>query len=77
MSTNLLELAAAAVEAAKGAGAGEAFAGCSRSRQVDVQVRDGLLEKVAEATSQSLSLRLWVDGRFSTHTTTDLRPESL
>ena len=40
-------------------------------------MRDGTLEKVQEATSRGLSLRVWVDGRYGSHDTTDLRPERL
>lgn len=77
MKEELLSLAGAAVEAAKAAGAGDAWAGASRSRQVEFSVRDGALEKVSEATSQGLSLQVWVEGRYSSHHTTDLRPEEL
>lgn len=77
MRDELLTLAARAVEIAKSAGANEAFATASRNRSVDFQVRDGKLEKVQEATSRALSARLYVDGRYSTHKTTDLRPERL
>jgi PmbA protein len=73
----LIEQAAAAVEAAKAAGAGEAWATASRSRSVDCSVRAGVVEKVAEATTQQLSLQVWVDGRYSSHRTTDLRPEEV
>ena len=77
MSTELLDIAAAAVEAARAAGAQEAWAGASRSREVQVQVRDGAIETVSEATSRSISLRLWVDGRYGGHSTNDMRPEEL
>src|SRR5688500_12691410 len=75
MRDELLKSAAAAVEAATKAGAKDAAAAASRSRDVDFQVRDGKLEKVEDSTARSLSLRLFVDGRFSQHSTTDLRPE--
>lgn len=77
MVDTLLSLAGAAVESAKAAGAAEAWASTSRSRQVEFSVRDGVLEKVSEATSQSLSLQVWVDGRYSSTSSTDLRPEEL
>ncbi len=75
--SRLLDQAAAAVEAATSAGAGDAFASAGRSRSVDFAVREGQLEKVSEATTQSLSLEVWVDGRYSSHSTTDLRPEEI
>lgn len=76
MST-LTELAAAAVEAATAAGAQGAWGSAGRSRSVDFTVRDGKLEKVSESTTQGLSLQIWADGRYSSHSTTDLRPEEL
>src|SRR5688500_761697 len=77
MREELLDRAAQAVQAAKRAGAGEACAWASRSRSVSFEMRDGKLEQVKESTSRSLSLRLFVEGRYSTHSTTDLRPEPL
>lgn len=73
----LLALAASAVDAAQQAGAADCWAGTSRSRAVDFSVRDGALEKVSEATSQRLALEVWVDGRYSSTSTTDLRPEEI
>lgn len=77
MSVDLQTRAAEAVELGKSAGAEHVWAGADRGRSVDFSVRDGKLEKVQEATSQSLYLKLWVDGRFSSHTTSDLRPDRL
>lgn len=73
----LIEQAAAAVEAAKAAGAADVWASAGRSRSVDCSVREGKVEKVAEATTQKLSLQVWVDGKYSSHSTTDLRPEEV
>lgn len=73
----LLKAAQEAVEIAKNAGANEVFASSSRSREVEFSLRDGKLEEVKDATSAGLSLRLWVDGRYSTHSTNDLRPDRM
>jgi PmbA protein len=75
MREELLKTAAAAIETAKKAGAKDAFATASRSRDVTFQVRNGKLEKVEDSTSRSLSVRLFVDGRYSAHSTTDLRED--
>lgn len=75
--SDLTELAAAAVEASVAAGAQGAWGGASRSRKVEFSVRDGSLESVSESTTQGLSLKIWADGRYSSHSTTDLRPEAL
>lgn len=74
---SLSEVARAAVDRARKAGAGEAAAAIQRRREVEVQWRDGKLETISEATSRRLGLRLYVDGRYSSVTTSDLRPEAL
>jgi PmbA protein len=72
-----IQQAQKAVEIALAAGASDAWASVSRSREVDFSVREGQLEEVKDATSRSLSLRLYVDGRYARTETTDLRPEQL
>lgn len=66
-----------AVALATSAGAQGVWATATRSREVEFTGRDGSLEKVQENTSRSLSLALYVDGRYSTHSTTSLRPDRL
>jgi PmbA protein len=77
MPAELQDRASHAVELAKKSGAGDAWATASQSRDVEFEYRDGQLEKVKDTTSQSLALRLYADGRYSTHTTTDLEPGRL
>lgn len=77
MPDSLLERAQQAVEVATSAGASDAFATANKSREVEINVRDGKVETVKEATSKSISIRLWVDGRYGSHSTNDLRPDSL
>lgn len=77
MSNELLERARAAVATAREVGADEAVASVSRSRSVEFSWRDGQLEKVQENASSSLGVRLYVDGRYSTHSTNDLDPARL
>jgi len=77
MRKALLETAAAAVAAAKQAGANDAWATATRSRDVRFELRNGKLEKVEDSTARGLALRLFVDGRYSAHATTDLRPEQV
>ena len=72
-----LKQAEEAVAVALSAGANDAWASVSRSRSVDFTVRDGHLEEVKDATSRSLSLALYVDGRYARTSTTDLRPEQV
>src|SRR5688572_12821582 len=73
----LLDRARDAVTLATSMGAKDVFATAYRSRAVDMERRDGKIEKVTEATSRGLSLEVWVDGRFSSSDTTDLRPDRL
>jgi len=73
----LRQRAQEAVELAQRAGADEAWGTATKRRSVEVEYRDDILEKVQENTTRGLSIRLWVDGRYSTHSTTDLRPDSL
>jgi PmbA protein len=72
------ELAARAADAvalAKKAGAQNAAATTTWQRDVSYQVRNKALEQVSDSTSRSLVLRLFVDGRYGQHDTTDLRPD--
>ena len=76
-SALLAERAQQALELAVAAGADDARVHASRSREVEYTGRDGSLEKVKEATARSLSLDLWVGGRFSSHSTTSMDPARL
>jgi len=77
MSETLLDQAARAVERAQALGAAEVRASTSRQRAIHVSYRDGAVEQIEESTSSSLSVALYVDGRYSEHGTNDLRPEAL
>lgn len=77
MADNLLDRARQAVADAKAAGATGAWASASRSRSSELILRDGKVEKVQSATSRSLSLQVYADGRYSSHQTTDLTPDRL
>src|SRR6266850_3700026 len=74
---NLLDVARKVVEIAKKKGAQGAAASAGRARDVDIEWRDGKLEKITEATTRAVSLQLYVDGRYSAVSTSDLRPEAL
>ncbi len=77
MSGPLLEVARRAVDVARSCGAEEAGAGAYRARHVEVSWRDGRLDRVSEATTRGLGLEVYVDGRYSAVSTSDLRPEAL
>lgn len=77
MTDTLLAQAEAAVGLAKRAGADDAVSALSWHRGLEFQWRDGRLEDVKENATRGLALALYVDGRFSTHATSDLEPTRL
>ena len=77
MSDDLKTRASQAVDIAQKAGAQDAWSTVSQSRDVQFEYRDGKLEKVKDTTSQSLGIRIYADGRYSSHSTTDLNPDRL
>jgi PmbA protein len=77
VSPELLEVAERCTKIALGKGASEVAARAYKVRDVSVQWRDGKLEQIGEATTRGVGLQLYVDGRFSTVTSSDLRPEAL
>lgn len=76
-TNELLEAARAAMNLATKLGASSAGVHASRSREVETTWRDGKLEKIADATSRSVSINLYVDGRWGAMSTSDLRPPAL
>lgn len=77
MSADLRNRAAQAVDLAKRAGADEAWATATQSRDVEFEFRDGRLEKVKDTTSRNLDIQVYADGRYSSHNTTDLSADRL
>jgi len=77
MKQEMLDLCVWTIEQAKSAGAADAKVTVSRSRSVEVAYRQRKPETVKEATSRSLSLQVYVDGRYSGLSTADLRKEAL
>src|SRR5512138_2623127 len=74
---DLLEITRRAAELARAKGAGDAAVGAYRARHVELSWRDGKVEKVSEATTRGLGLDLYVDGRYASVSTSDVRPEAL
>lgn len=74
---NTRDTARAARDRALKLGAREVAVGLARSRRVEVEWRDGKLDKLSEATTRALSLQLYVDGRYAAVSTSDLRPDAL
>lgn len=72
-----LELARWVIEKTRNYGAQQASANIYNVRSVSVDYRDGKLEKLEESTSNGLGLNIYADQRYSGHSTSDLRKESL
>jgi len=77
MATDLQRKAELAVQLALDVGADDVFAGVSWGRALEYRWRDDKIEKVQEDQSLSLGIRLWVDGRYSGHSTNDLDPDRM
>ncbi|MCB9916371.1 MAG: TldD/PmbA family protein [Planctomycetes bacterium] len=73
----LLEQARRAVDLAERAGADDVVAGVGWVHGFEHEWREGKLEKVQETKSRGLGLSLYVDGRYSSHSTNDQDPTRL
>jgi PmbA protein len=74
---DMLAIAESCLAMAKKAGANDAAARTYRVRDVNLDWRDGKVEKIEESTTRGVALQLYVDGRYSSVSTSDLRPEAL
>jgi PmbA protein len=73
----LVELAARAVEAAVGAGAGDAEAYASEAARREVRAHGGEIESLTAATQRGVGLRAWIGGRVGYGFGTDLSPRGV
>ena len=58
-------------------GAQQASVSISNSQSSSVEVRDEKIDKLEQATQSGLSIRLFVDGKYSSHSTNRMKKESL
>jgi len=77
VSEEFRAIARDAVKSAQALGAQGVAARVAKVREVGVQWRDGQVEQVTESTTRGLALSLYVDGRFASVSTSDLRSEAL
>ena len=77
MNEEIYNLAKWSVDTAKTAGADDCRAGINKTRFVNISYRDKKPESIKEASSMSLFVEIFVDGRYSGQSTSDLRKESL
>lgn len=72
-----MELAKWASDLARKEGASEAAVSISRSRSVQVEVREQRIETIRESTENSLSLQIYRDQKYSSHATNNLHKRQL
>ncbi len=77
MKKEMLELAEWAVQTARTAGADHCRAGINGRREVTISYRERKPETIKEAATRTLNIELFVDGRFSAQSTSDLRRDPL
>jgi len=73
----LMSLAHGVLNDALSQGAEQAAVAVSRSTQTTIERREGKVEQATEATARGLSLSVLADGRYTSNSTSDLRPEAL
>jgi PmbA protein len=72
-SEEMIRLAARACERARQAGAGDARAVVARGRVSQLEYRDRKVDTLKESTEKGLDLTVYIDGKYSTNSTNDLR----
>lgn len=77
MNTQMLELASWSIETAKAAGANACRVAINGNRSVEIGYRERKPETIKEATTRSLYIEIFVNGRYSAQSTSDLRKNSL
>ncbi len=77
MKKELYDLAEKAIKIAKSSGADDCRASIGGERFVEISYRDRKPENIKEASTKGLRVEIFVNKRYSSQTTSDLRPESL
>jgi len=77
MKKEMYDLASWSLKTAKSAGADDCRVGLSQERFVNISYRNRKPENIKEATTQQLFVEIFVNGRYSGQTTSDLRQKAL
>ena len=77
MKQELYDLAEKAIKIAKSSGANDCRVSIGGERFVEIGYRDRKPENIKEASTKALRIEIFVDRRYSSQSTSDLRPESL
>lgn len=74
---DLMELAERSVAHLGKKGAKESAVSIGRGRSIECEIRERKVEKLQESASASMSVAVYADGKYSGHSTNDLRWESV
>ena len=77
MNKEMQDLVVWAVKTAKSAGADECRVGMSSERFVNISYRERKPETIKEASSRNFGIEIFVNGRYSRQSTSDLRKDAL
>jgi PmbA protein len=77
MNKEMQELSAWAIKTAKSAGANDCKVSISSQRNVEISYRQQKPENIKEATTKELYIQIYVNGRYSSQSTSDMRKEAL
>jgi PmbA protein len=76
-SKERLELANWSMKHALKSGANESVVSIYNSRDIEIEYRDKKIEKLQESTQSGLNLQVYFNHKYSSHSTNDLRKDSL
>jgi PmbA protein len=77
MNKEMSDLVAWVIKATKSAGADHCKVNLDSNRSVEVSYRDRQPENIKEASTKALNIEIYVNGRFSIQSTSDLRKGAL
>jgi PmbA protein len=77
MNKEMYDLVAWSIKAAKSAGADECRVGMNSRRFVEISYRERKPENIKEASTRSFGIEVFVNGRYSSQSTSDLRKNAL
>ncbi len=77
MNKQMYDLAQWSIEAAKAAGADDCRVNIDSERFVEIGYRERKPETIKEASTKELDIEIYVNGRYSAQSTSDLRKEAL
>jgi len=77
MNKEMYDLVAWSIKTAKSAGADECRVGMNSRRFVNISYRERKPETIKEASTRSFGIEVFVNGRYSSQSTSDLRQNAL